>query len=437
MVRKKDKIWEHVEELQGNKWKCKFCQKVFSGGAYRIKANLSGITGRDVEICSKVNHETQSCAFLAMSRSGSNKKLKSSAGSSTALNSNDHEDVTDSPFSPLSKGSQRCQSQASLLEMNKKKDKEFVDKMFAKCFVVKNIAFNIVQTGAFGEFVKTDIRHRSFINLVAYSPSGPVFIKSLDVSRERKTGIYLKEIVVSVIESIGQEHVVQFITDNGSNFTSVGDMLTGLYPQMYKTRCAAHGIQLLLKDIYEEVNWLTKDRQLRQPCATRFASNFLMLQSVLDLENELRLFVASSEWRGFDYCKTESGKRVTEIVQSDFWARGREVIKTIEPFVRVLSLVDGDGSTASYLYEAMTRAKVAIKERCNSEASKYERIWELFENRQVNNIIHPIHVATAFLNPSYLFSQNFREDREMKDGINIIHENLLLIEEKHPFMREV
>ncbi|XP_031270523.1 uncharacterized protein LOC116128897 [Pistacia vera] len=392
---KKDKIWEHVEELQGNKWKWKFCQKVFSGGAYRIKAHLSGITGHDVEICSKVNHETQACAFLAMSGSGSNKKLKSSAGSSTALNSNDHQEETDSPFSPLSKGSQRCQSQASLLEMNKKKDKEFVDKMLAKCFMVNNIAFNVVQTGAFGEFVKamaeygaayklpsystlrtklipesrkgvdeyvamvkhswdtsgsgctimsdiwTDIRHRSFINLVAYSPGGAVFIKSLDVSRERKTGIYLKEIFVSVIESIGQEHVVQFITDNGSNFTSAGDMLIGLYPRMYKTRCAAHGIQLLLKDIYEEVNWVkvatdeariivmfmtrytvlhvamkefTKDRQLRQPYATRFASNFLMLQSVLDLENEIRLFVASSELRGFDYCKTESGKRVTEIV---------------------------------------------------------------------------------------------------------------------------
>ncbi|XP_031269064.1 uncharacterized protein LOC116127557 [Pistacia vera] len=291
-----------------------------------------------------------------------------------------------------------------------------------------------------------------------------MFIKSLDVSRERKTGIYLKEIIVSVIESIGQEHVIQFITNNGSNFTSAGDMLIGLYPQMYKMRCASHEIQLLLKDIYEEVNWVkvatdeariivmfmtqytvlhaamkefTKDRQLRQPCATRFASNFLMLQSVLDVENELRLFVASSKWRGFDYCKTESAKRVTEIVQSDFWARGREVIKTIEPLVQVLRLVDSDGSTAGYLYEAMTRAKVAIKERCNSEASKYGRIWELFENHRVNNIIHPIHAATAFLNPAYFCSQNFREDREMKDGINFIHKNLLLIEEKHPFMREV
>ncbi|XP_031272580.1 uncharacterized protein LOC116131075 [Pistacia vera] len=389
MVRKKDKIWGHVEELQRNKWKCKFCQKIFSGGAYRIKAHLLGITGHDVEICSKVNHETQAYAFFAMSESGSNKKLKSSAGSTTALNSNDHEEETDSPFSPLSKGSLRRQSQASLLEMNKKKDKEFVDKMLAKCFVVNNIAFNAVQTGAFGEFVKTVVEYGAAYQLPSYSTLRTKLIpesrkgvdeyaamlkRSWDTSGSgctimsdiwtdiRKTGIYLKEIVVSAIESIGQEHAVQFINNNGSNLTSASDMLIGLYPQMYKTRCDAHGIQLLLKDIYEEVNWVkvatdeariivmfmtryivlhaamkefTKDRQLRQPYATRFASNFLMLQSVSDLENELQLFVASSEWKGFDYCKTESSKRVTKIVQSDFWARGREVIKTIEPLVRV------------------------------------------------------------------------------------------------------
>ncbi|XP_031278379.1 uncharacterized protein LOC116136849 [Pistacia vera] len=456
MVRKKDKIREHVEELQGNKWKCKFCQKVFSSGAYRIKAHLSGITGHDVEICSEVNHETQACAFLAMSGSGSNKKLKSSAGSSTALNSNDHEEETDSPFSPLSKGSQRRQSQASLLLMNKKKDKEFVDKMFAKCFVVNNIAFNVVQTSAFGEFVKAVAEYGATYKLPSYSTlrtqlipesrkgvDDAVFIKSLDVSREIKTGIYLKEIVASVIESIGQEHVVQFITNNGSNFTSAGDILIGLYPRMYKTNEARIIVMFMTRYtvLHAAMKEYTKDRQLRQPCATRFASNFLMLQSVLDLGNELRLFVASSEWRSFDYCKTESSKRVTEIVQSDFWTRGKEVIKTIEPLVRVrvqvLHLVDGDGSTAGYLYEAMMRAKVAIKERCNSEASKYGRIWELFENRWVKNIIHPIHVVVAFLNPSYFFSQNFRGDRETKDDINFIYENLLLIEEKHPFMREV
>lgn len=52
-----------------------------------------------------------------------------------------------------------------------------------------------------------------------------------------------------MIEYIGAEHVVQFVTDNDTNFESAGDMLIGQYPRMCKTRCDVHGVQLLLKDI--------------------------------------------------------------------------------------------------------------------------------------------------------------------------------------------
>ena len=41
MVRKKDKFWEHVEELKG-RFKCKFCKHDFSGGITRVKSHLSG-----------------------------------------------------------------------------------------------------------------------------------------------------------------------------------------------------------------------------------------------------------------------------------------------------------------------------------------------------------------------------------------------------------
>jgi hypothetical protein len=104
----------------------------------------------------------------------------------------------------------------------------------------------------------SDMKQRAFINIIAYSPGGAVFMNSFEVSKERKTRLYLKEIISSVIEEIGPNHVVQFITDNASNFVSAGDMLIGKYPWMYKTQCDAHGIQLLLKDTYEKVNWVQK-----------------------------------------------------------------------------------------------------------------------------------------------------------------------------------
>lgn len=48
----------------------------------------------------------------------------------------------------------------------------------------------------------------------------------------------------------------------------------------------------------------------------------------------------------------------------------------------------------------------------------------------MNNIIHPIHAAATFLNPAYMYSGNFREDCEMKDGIGFMLENLTTVEEK-------
>ncbi|KAG8369184.1 hypothetical protein BUALT_Bualt15G0124800 [Buddleja alternifolia] len=40
--------------------------------------------------------------------------------------------------------------------------------------------------------MKSDLKHRSFINIVAYSPGGAVTVNSFDVSKEKKTGLCLK-----------------------------------------------------------------------------------------------------------------------------------------------------------------------------------------------------------------------------------------------------
>lgn len=56
---------------------------------------------------------------------------------------------------------------------------------------------------------------------------------------------------------------------------------------------------------------------------------------------------------------------------------------------------------------------------------KYIQMWELFESRRSQNIIHPVHVATAFFNPTYMCSETFKENREMKEGISFVLDNLV------------
>nr|POF21133.1 disease resistance protein tao1 [Quercus suber] len=78
MVRKKDRFWEFVEEING-RFKCNFCERVFAGGATRIKYHLAGAKGHDIDVCTKVPKNVQEEASLTIGEP--NKKLK---GASTS-----------------------------------------------------------------------------------------------------------------------------------------------------------------------------------------------------------------------------------------------------------------------------------------------------------------------------------------------------------------
>ncbi|XP_042481069.1 uncharacterized protein LOC122061717 [Macadamia integrifolia] len=203
--------------------------------------------------------------------------------------------------SPLAITSQR---QSTMEEMIPKMDKSTWEKSLRDLFIKNNISFNVVQSDAFINFVKctarygpsvpissyetlrgriipearkdlekyaeevkfswkqtgctfmsdswTDLKKRSFLNVIAYSPGGALFLKSEECSHAKLTAFYIFDILEKEIESIGPNLVVQLISDNASNYSSALDMLTGKYRWLFKTRCAAHGINLMLKDIYEK-----------------------------------------------------------------------------------------------------------------------------------------------------------------------------------------
>jgi hypothetical protein len=58
----------------------------------------------------------------------------------------------------------------------------------------------------------------------------------------------------------------------------------------------------------------TDGRELKKPGVTRFATNFLCLQSVLKEEEALRYMVVSPEWRGLAPCKNKDGTKIKGII---------------------------------------------------------------------------------------------------------------------------
>ncbi|KAF6165491.1 hypothetical protein GIB67_023320 [Kingdonia uniflora] len=285
----------------------------------------------------------------------------------------------------------------------------------------------------------TDLSQRSYINVVAYSPKGAVFLNSFERSADKKTGTFLRDILVSVIDEIGAENVIQVITDNASNYGLAGVLIMDRYPHIYKTRCSAHGVQLLVKDIYEQIPWVKKvfddakaivdymykhtnilslmrdfcDKELKKFSKTRFASHFLLIQSIIDAEEEI-------------------------IRNDEFWKEAKEIVVFFEPLIRVLRLVDGDGSTAGYLYEAVEKTRTTWKLCCQRNPEKHSRILELFEDRWTLNMLNVVHAAACYLNPSLMYDKKFRYDNaDVRDGLLFIEEKLLEPGERADFANQL
>ena len=73
----------------------------------------------------------------------------------------------------------------------------------------------------------------------------------------------------------------------------------------------------------------------------------------------------TNEWREFnkDWSRKSLRDKVSNLILTDrFWKKAKEVQIIMEPLVKVLKLVDQDKKpTLSIIYEAMDRAKMAIK----------------------------------------------------------------------------
>ncbi|XP_011621156.1 uncharacterized protein LOC105420191 [Amborella trichopoda] len=169
-------------------------------------------------------------------------------------------------------------------------------------------------------------------NDIKARPQVPDDVQALTVSM-------INEILVHVIEELGPQNIVYLVTDNRSNYVLAGDLIESRLSHIHKTWCATHGLNLLLEDIDKDIIWVqnvikdaklivnftyrytiildlmrknTNGRELEKYGKTRFAINFLMIQTVSQVEEVLRVMVASSEWRAMNYSKSKHDTKLIE-----------------------------------------------------------------------------------------------------------------------------
>ncbi|XP_057870338.2 uncharacterized protein LOC131076993 [Cryptomeria japonica] len=298
----------------------------------------------------------------------------------------------------------------------------------------------------------TDRRNRTLLNFLVSFAGGTMFMKSIDASAHSKNATYLCEVIEEVIYEVGEENVVQVVTDNATNYVAAGKLLMERHPSIFWSPCAAHCIDLMLEDI-GKIAWIktcvekaknickfvynhawvlnlmrqyTGQKELARPGITRFATNFITLQSLIRSKVALRCMLVGEEWTSSSYAMSAAGVDVADYIfdEPGFWTPCAEIVKFIEPLVVLLRVADGEKPAMGYIYEGMDRAKEGIRSAYEGDESKYHPIWDIIDRRWQTQLHRPLHVAAYYLNPTFQFRPDFKADEEVLSGLYSVIERM-------------
>ncbi|XP_028089531.1 uncharacterized protein LOC114289897 [Camellia sinensis] len=285
-------------------------------------------------------------------------------------------------------------------------------------------------------------KSRVLINFLVNSPAGTWFLKSIDASDTIKNGELMFNYLDSVVDEIGEDNVVQVITDNASNYVNARSRLMEKRKKLYWTPCAAHCIDLMLEDIgklkvcdqtlslsrqvvkfiyghcwvLSMMRSFTKNSELLRPAVTRFATAYLTFQSLYKQKQPLQAMFSSEKWASSSWARKVEGvkARATVLFDPKFWPNIAFCIKSTIPLVSVLREVDSEERPAMvYIYELMDLAKEKIAFNCGGNVRKYGPIWNKIDARWTPQLHRPLHAAGYYLNPQLRYRDSFSNVEEI------------------------
>ncbi|CAN0918385.1 hypothetical protein LINGRAHAP2_LOCUS30839 [Linum grandiflorum] len=429
------------------KAKCKFCLKVYSGGIFRLKHHLAG-TRDNVDACLSTPNDVRKKMLELLDFNLEAKEVRKNLMSSTIPSSvgsaSNSFDVTSDRRIDLSSSSRSLltRTQTTVSQLLKKDLRREACKGIAHWFYTTASSFNGTRCEAYNRmfdlvarhgpgfkppsyhevretFLKeekkevdeklcqfrdewkhvgctlmsngwTDIKRRSICNFLANSPKGTVFIDSIDTSDFSKNTEKVFEMLDNVVEKVGEDKVIQIVTDNASAYKAAGKRLMEKRKHLYWTPCAAHCLDLMLEDFDKRLNVhkatiekakkitnyiyastllismlreFTKGYDLIRPGATRFATTYLTLACLSQHKGSLLAMFSSDTWKKSTFSSKLKGRGIQGIVlDPQFWRNVTTCIRGALPLVSLLRLVDSEDSPSMpFLFFELKNAKEKIK----------------------------------------------------------------------------
>lgn len=292
-----------------------------------------------------------------------------------------------------------------------------------------------------------DAYGRTLLNTLVSCPRGTYYISCIDASDIIENVSSLFNLLDGVVQDLGEENVVQVITENTDCFRSAGKLLEENRRCLFWTPCAIYCIDQILEDflkikwveesiskgqritkiIYNHV-WLlnlmkedfTGGRELLRSTATRFATSFFTLQTLLGHRSALKRLFQSSKWLSSQLAKSDEGTEVERVVMnSTFWKKVQYISKTVDPLLNVIKKVESSqASPMPFFYNDLHRAKLAIKAIHGDDERKYSPFLNVIESHWDSLFHQPLYLAAHFLNPSFRYRPDFVALPEVIRGLN-------------------
>nr|XP_043629847.1 uncharacterized protein LOC122601143 [Erigeron canadensis] len=289
-----------------------------------------------------------------------------------------------------------------------------------------------------------DARQRPLINFMVYCSKGVSFIKSVDASGIESNAHNLCNLFGEIVEFVGPQNVVHLVTDNAANYKAAGRLLSERYPSICWSPCAAHCINMILKDvsgmphvsnlitlasrvtvfIYNHkwpLNWLRNREgwsEIIRPGATRFGTSFIALKSLYDHRSDLEALVISSDYQKM-MSKLKKARDVKQIcLDQGFWKNCLITLNVMSPLLKLLCICDSDEKPSlGYVYEG-SRAKQGIEKLFRNKKDLYKPYTDIIDTRWDNMLRKNLHAAAYWLNPVFQYDEvNFKNDPEVMAGV--------------------
>ncbi|XP_026383706.1 uncharacterized protein LOC113279196 [Papaver somniferum] len=259
--------------------------------------------------------------------------------------------------------------------------------------------------------------------------------EQVPVTQKKKTG-FLKNLfgrknknIHDGQDDVGPRNIVQLVTDQGSQFKVAGKRLASEYDTFFWFPCAAHVLDLMLedmekfpfvKDVIGEARQISKfiynhgwvlarfrqhsaGRNLLCPCLTRFSTNFIAIKSIIDQRNAIESLFLEKVFLKSEEAKTKQARQVKNIISNEmFWTTCQNACIMVGPLLKMIRFLDSDKPTMGYLFHALATCVKTIQMDLGS--NRNASIVGVIKKRWKSQLSSPLHDASYFLNPYYIFN---------------------------------